>query len=44
MFLSISANLTPGELKSANLFYSYTETVPADFSSKQKSVDFLKTM
>jgi hypothetical protein len=28
--------------KSANLFYSYTEITPADFSCKQKSANFLK--
>jgi hypothetical protein len=42
VFLSISADLTPGELKSANLFYSYPETTHANFSSKPKSADFLK--
>jgi hypothetical protein len=41
-FLSISADLTSNEPKSANLFYSYTEIAPADFSSKKKSADFLK--
>jgi hypothetical protein len=41
-FLSISADLTSNEPKSANLFYSYTEIAHADFSSEMKSADFLK--
>jgi hypothetical protein len=41
IFLPLLAILTLGETKSVNLFCSYIETTHADFSSKQKSADFL---